>query len=394
MAPPNTALNPEVLLVDDDELVTRSLCRYLRSARPHWQIRTASSGSTALQALRLNPADVCISDVQMTGMNGFELLDEVSSQWPTTIRILYCGDFEQTRRIDGGDVAHQVLSKSTDPNQLIDAIDQALQASLSLTDRTVWRLLAKDHQLPSAPTVFPALEAALERPHIRMQDLTSIISRDEEIVRSVLEIAGCAWLGLPAHLRTLDGAVGWLGLQTVRGLVLHVESFRGFANAALLSLRRLRAQSFRVAELAARIARDTCPSEAANAYLAGTVHDIGRVVLASRAEDAYAHVLEHVRLKRVPLCHAERTLMGTTHADLGAALLDFWGLPVWLSSAVRAHHVPPTTSRWNAASALFAACTLIEEADGGRRASPRDWGALVAPESAQIGWREMVGLRA
>lgn len=388
----NPALSPEVLLVDDDELVTRSLCRYLRSARPHWQIRTATSASTALQALKLNPADVCISDVEMAGMNGVQLLGEVSSKWPSTIRILYCGDFEQTRRIDGAQVAHQVLSKSSDPTSLIDAVDQALQSSLSVSDRNMWRLLSQEQMLPPAPRVFLALEQAMRRGNARMKDLTAIIAQDDALVQRMLQLGGCAWLGLPVHLRTLDGAVGWLGLLTVRGLTLSAEAFRGLSGDAPIGPVRLTHHGFQVAELAARVARDMCPSHTETAYLAATVHDIGRLLLGTRDRTAYEAVLEHANRENVPLPYAERTLMGTTHADVGATLLETWGVSDAIVQAVRAHHTPPSSSRWNAGAALFVANGLLDEANRGARLQPEHCGRIRAPEARWTAWRELAGL--
>jgi putative nucleotidyltransferase with HDIG domain len=211
-------------------------------------------------------------------------------------------------------------------------------------------------------------------------------------VEQVLKLAGCAWLGLPGHLRTLDGAVGWLGLLTVRGLVLSAEAFRGIPDDAPIGAARLTYHGFRTAELAARIARDMCPAEVEVAYLAATVHDIGRLVLGSRDRSAYQAVLEHARAHGVPLPYAERTLMGTTHAEVGATLLETWGLPAPVVGAVRTHHTPPSTGRWNAAAALFVANGLLDEALGGPRLGPDDCGRIHAPEARWTTWRERIGL--
>lgn len=75
-----------VLVVDDDPAVARALGRLLESQG--FDVRTCLSGPEALAALRALSAEAVVSDFQMPGMDGVELLAEVKSQWPQTQRVL------------------------------------------------------------------------------------------------------------------------------------------------------------------------------------------------------------------------------------------------------------------------------------------------------------------
>lgn len=75
-----------VLVVDDDPDVARALGRLLGSHG--FDVRTCVSGPEALGALRALPAETVVSDLMMPGMDGVELLSQVKSQWPQTLRVL------------------------------------------------------------------------------------------------------------------------------------------------------------------------------------------------------------------------------------------------------------------------------------------------------------------
>lgn len=112
-----------VLLVDDEENILRSLQRVLR--REPWQLTTASSGEDALALLANNKFDLIISDA---GMDGPTLLSEIRSQYPWTIRILLTGyaDITSTvKAINDGQI-YRYISKPWDDDELRLTIRQAL----------------------------------------------------------------------------------------------------------------------------------------------------------------------------------------------------------------------------------------------------------------------------
>ena len=364
MSRPHASLSPEVLLVDDDALTLRGIARYVASLRPAWHVRTATSAQDALGRLALHPADVVLTDVDMgAGPDGVSLLAEVAQRWPKTVRLLYCGGMDPDRALAAADVAHQILTKGGDPAPVVDAIEQVLRASAPVQDLTLWEVVAGSNQLPPGPTVFPALEAAAQDPRSTAQDLTRILARDPAVSARVMQLASSAFVGLPPHVRTLEGAVGWLGLRTIRGLVLSVEVLRSFEGRLPhpLSATRLANHAFRTADLAARIARDWVPAQLEVAYMAAVVHDLGVLVLGSRVPDRYREVLRAAAAESLPRHHVEQRLLGIDHAGVGAAVLELWGLDASLVAAVRQHHTVPQAR--DAAAVVFLANHLCREAE-------------------------------
>jgi HD-like signal output (HDOD) protein len=76
------------------------------------------------------------------------------------------------------------------------------------------------------------------------------------------------------------------------------------------------------------------------AFVAGLMHDIGRLVLACRLPDLFVRSCEHAHRKGVPIQEAERAVAGSSHAEIGAYLAGLWGLPHSVVEAIGFHHSP------------------------------------------------------
>ncbi|MDP1634115.1 MAG: HDOD domain-containing protein, partial [Gallionellaceae bacterium] len=148
--------------------------------------------------------------------------------------------------------------------------------------------------------------------------------------------------GVAGQVASLQEAVMVLGFSNVRRLALAVSlngSFlvRGHGEA---DPRRIWRHSFCVA-LCAQALAPLCRIEAESAFTAGLLHDIGRIALLSVDPERFAAVLA-ARKEHPDLSAAEAALLGFTHAEFGARLLERWRLPGSLIRAVEFHHQPDT----------------------------------------------------
>ncbi len=85
-----------------------------------------------------------------------------------------------------------------------------------------------------------------------------------------------------------------------------------------------------------------------DAFMAGLLHDIGKMLIAANLPDNFKEILEIVNEKELSFSDAEYQVLGATHAEIGAYLLGLWGLPDSIIEAVAFHHVP----KWNNAESL------------------------------------------
>jgi len=129
-------MRPKVLLVDDEPHVTEALKRILR--RMDYHILTACSAREALQLLAQEPIDVIVSDEQMPGMSGSELLALVRRHYPQTRRIILTGHASleaAVRAINEGEIS-RFLAKPCNEKELTHAIEHALQQRERLAEHT------------------------------------------------------------------------------------------------------------------------------------------------------------------------------------------------------------------------------------------------------------------
>jgi putative nucleotidyltransferase with HDIG domain len=177
-------------------------------------------------------------------------------------------------------------------------------------------------------------------PEVSVKDVVTLVEKDVGISAKILQLVNSALFGLPREISTVKTAVSFLGIDMVHNLVLSAEVFRVFEKTAPLpgfSFEDLQIHSHLTAKIAGEIPA-SAPIHSA-AIVAALLHDVGKLVMATRAQKHFARALEEAGENR-PLFEAEQELMGVTHAEVGAYLLSLWGLPFQVVEAVAHHHQP------------------------------------------------------
>lgn len=124
-----TRRRPRFLLVDDEPLVSRTLVRLLRAERPSWEVSVASTVAEAAEYLRRTHCDVLVTDLDMPGPNGIELLMHVALRYPDTIRVVHSARVAEMGGERVAQLADIVLTKPVEPRYLIGVLQSALGPS-------------------------------------------------------------------------------------------------------------------------------------------------------------------------------------------------------------------------------------------------------------------------
>ena len=171
-----------------------------------------------------------------------------------------------------------------------------------------------------------------------------MISSDMGMAAKVLQLVNSAFFGLSRQVSSLSQAVNLLGLETIKALVLSAHVFSQFESARLPThlASHLWNHSLTTGAYARAIARleDSNQHISDHAFMAGMLHDVGKLVLAINLFDRYSEALGLSQREGVPLVAAELKTLGVTHAEVGAYLLGLWGLPDPIVEAVAFHHYP------------------------------------------------------
>jgi DNA-binding NtrC family response regulator len=118
-----------VLVVDDDLVVGRSLCRALQALRPDFRFELATSGEAALAHVRQNPCDVIVTDLDMGRVSGSELLEILARDYPRILRIVHSSQNEALISLELRHLVHASLDKPARPTHIAELIDRELDAT-------------------------------------------------------------------------------------------------------------------------------------------------------------------------------------------------------------------------------------------------------------------------
>ncbi|HVU00766.1 MAG TPA: response regulator [Polyangiaceae bacterium] len=352
-----------LLLVDDDPLVLSSLGRALAERR--WTLVTATDAQAALRAIEERSVDVVISDMNMESMSGATLLGAVQQRRPDIVRIILSGNGDPKHAFRAVPFAHQFLAKPIDVDVLKWTIRRACGLRSLLTNSAIRAAVGSSNELPAAPSTYLRLKQILRDPDVSINEVAQVVERDVGIAARVLQLVSSAFFGLPRRVKTLSDAVSYLGIDTLRTLVLALEIVRMFREGGSVrgfSLEALQRHSF----VTAKLARGFADAYAADdAYVAGMLHSVGKLVLAERVPARYTEVLDRTAAERARLSDVEREVLGASHADVGGYLLGLWGLPQRVVEAVTEYQAPwrldPT--RLGIAGAVHVASILADHPD-------------------------------
>ena len=220
--------------------------------------------------------------------------------------------------------------------------------------------------MPAAPVL--RVLRLLGQPDVDASEVTSLVQQDAVLTGKLLAYCNSAATGLPTRVGTVDEAVFYLGHGEVQRLVISLglgSTVRPKLAGYLMEEGALWRHTLFTAHLTAKVlARsDSLGTEPGVSYTAGLLHDFGKLIF-SHTLDATTRdaVRAEVQQNQLPLVLAERRVLGTDHAEVGALLLQDWALPEVIVEAVALHHVPPTGSRPSLAAVVHVADLLAHEA--------------------------------
>ena len=302
----------------------------------------APSGPQALEILESKAFDVVVTDMRMPGMDGCELLGKVKELHPQIVRIILSGHSDKDLILSSVGLAHQFLSKPCDGEAVKNTVSRACATRELLEDPALIKIVSSIESLPSLPSLYQEVIEEANSENGSLQRIGQIISQDAGMSAKLLQLVSSAFFGLPAKVSSIVRAVNLLGIETIKTLVLSVKIFSEFDRPGLPPISTLWDHSLATGMIARSIAtqEDLEQSLIDEAFTAGLLHDTGKLILLDKLPDKYAEVLEACEATGSPVWEAEKKVLGTTHAQIGAYLMGLWGLSGSLVEAIAFHHRP------------------------------------------------------
>jgi putative nucleotidyltransferase with HDIG domain len=243
----------------------------------------------------------------------------------------------------------------------------------------------------SLPDVYTRLNEAVNDPRTSTRDVANVLNEDPGLAARLLRVANSAFYGFPSKIDTIVRAVTLIGTRQLRDLALAtsvVGQFKGLPDD-LVTMESFWRHSIACGVTARILATYRREPNVERYFVAGLMHDIGRLVIFGTVPELAREAMDEAR-KRGELLHkTERMVLGFDHADVGGALLQRWKLPQHTVNAVTFHHRAAADSGLHIDTAITHLADLIvnsvQVGGSGERFVPAldssAWERLGLPES-------------
>lgn len=191
--------------------------------------------------------------------------------------------------------------------------------------------------LPSMPMVATKVMQLIEDEKVTVDELAKVVSSDPAMAARIMKISNSAYYGCQRQIQTLPGAIMLLGFNTLKSLVIVASVKEVFKPSGLME-NMLWEHSFGAGLAARIIAKETRAVNPEEAFLAGLLQDIGKIILYHHDRQKFQLIIERYYNEGILFEEAEKAVYPFSHSKLGGYVLKKWNLPEVMVTAVTHHH--------------------------------------------------------
>lgn len=221
-------------------------------------------------------------------------------------------------------------------------------------EKKIKLIINRIHNLPTPPIVFTQVNKVLNDPKTSAYQIGAIISEDPALSAKILKLTNSSFYGIPRTITSVKQAIIILGLDVVRSLVLSASVFESFSKQYKIDKNYLDdfwRHSLSVAFMARIISRTkNFPSfmEAEEAFSAGLLHDIGKLVIFAHMPEQFSEIRKILKEDKTKSSfEVEEQILEFDHSLVGSYLAQKWNLPPELANAIKFHHFPDQDENQN-----------------------------------------------
>lgn len=334
-----TVPRPDILIVIGDPAVARAVEDSLGKRGVPADARFAVSRRSALAAAGTREPDFVLADIDLPDGDGVELMRTVTEHYPDVVRVLVA-DARELGSLRTSGIAHRCLARPWQVDTIIEVIRRRYELEASLADQALEQLLARTDRLPVAPSAYTRIAAEMRSREPAVDRIAAIVAEDPALTAKVLQHINSAYFSLRTEITTVERAVAMLGMNQIMAIVMSVGLYGQSTGAPADLVESIKQRSMKVAALTRVVAKveGVTPGDRDAAFLAGMLHDCGKLVMAGNWPHLYVDIAASNDLA------LETQVIGANHPLVGAYLLASWKLPDTVVEAVAHHHLPSAGS--------------------------------------------------
>ncbi len=217
---------------------------------------------------------------------------------------------------------------------------------MNLSPERLEKAISTASDLPTLPHMAKALNKLIRTPQTSAAQIGTLISEDQALTAQVLRVVNSAYYGFPRQINNVTHSIVILGFNKVRDIVLMssiLDCFRGRTGEFdFVEFWKHSMGTAIASDALANTLRVSCEEDA---FVAGLLHDIGKLVLSASFPQPFGEALALAQKKEMLLRDAEMELFGFDHSLVGNILALKWGFTENLCEAIHHHHNPAIARR-------------------------------------------------
>ena len=202
-------------------------------------------------------------------------------------------------------------------------------------------LVSKIIDFPTLPTIYATVSEAVNNPLCSASDIANLISKDQAITAKILKVVNSPIFGMQKSIDTVTQAVVYLGHTEVMNIIMAlsiIKIFKTLDGSIPIKPENLWKHSLATAVQSRQIAKTIGIKKLEHFFLAGILHDIGKLTLLKLVPYDYIKTVELSINNKISLRQAELESLGFTSALVGNLLAEKWKLPIYLINAIKGYY--------------------------------------------------------
>jgi len=227
------------------------------------------------------------------------------------------------------------------------------------------QIIQQIEHLPTLPVVSQQIQELVKNKDVTIKDLENLIEKDAPLATKILRIVNSSFYGLLNKTSSLEHALVILGISEVKNIVLGFSVQNYFSKPTKnIDRNRFWKHSIVCSQIAKFLGNHYNVPGKDSLFLSGLIHDMGKLVFDQYFHEAFEQIIERIHQDQILSTKAEKEILGVTHYQVGAKMLQQWQFPKEVTMQVFYHHAPWYDKNYSTGSIIIYLADIITKITG------------------------------